>query len=619
MVFERMSEDCIGAIVTAQKESYKLGLKEVGPAVLVAGIVDRPEKCRSTLQKYGITWRRVTKALREIYPPEEEKASLSSFFSAQKKDDLPFSSLLRKNMVEAARLADQMASPTIHSEHVLLAILEYDGSKAASFSNGDAITPMAVIHKVDGVDPALTALEICETLLQEMKDTKELVTAGSASGSKLTPTLEEVGVDLTLLAKQGRLDTVEGREEEINSCLRTLVRRRKNNPCLIGEPGVGKRHYEKCMCINRWPHLTIIRVTGKTAIAEGLAQIISDPEKCPPRLQGYRIISLELANLVAGTKYRGEFEERLQAIIQEVTDEKAPPTILFIDEIHNLVGAGSAEGGMDAANMLKPALARGQLQVIGATTIAEYRKYIEKDAALERRLQPLLVKEPTVEQTLSILVAIAPRYELHHGVSYSMESLEAAVKMSERFITDRFLPDKAIDLLDEAGALVHMKSVKSKGDDDDNDDDNIGPPTVTEHDVATVLSQWSSIPLGKLESGEMERLRQLEDDLTARVKGQGRAVRAVARAIRRARSGLRDTRRPIASFLFCGPTGTGKTELCKTLAETYFGSEKEMIRIDFSEYMEKHSVSRLTGPPPGYIGYVRIVPNACLSFRMTVV
>jgi ATP-dependent Clp protease ATP-binding subunit ClpC len=337
-----------------------------------------------------------------------------------------------------------------------------------------------------------------------------------------------------------------------------------------------------------------------------LAQIIADDSKCPPRLQGYRIISLELSNLVAGTKYRGEFEERLQAVIQEVTNDKAPPTILFIDEIHNLVGAGSAEGGMDAANMLKPALARGQLQVIGATTIAEYRKYIEKDAALERRLQPLLVKEPTMEQTLSILQAIAPRYELHHGVNYSMESLNAAVKMSERYITDRFLPDKAIDLLDEAGALVHMKSVTNTNDDEDSE-----TPQVTEHDVASVLSEWASIPLGKLESGEMDRLRRLEDDLTARVVGQGRAVRAVARAVRRARSGLRDQRRPIASFLFCGPTGTGKTELCKTLAETYFGSEKDMIRIDFSEYMEKHSVSRLTGPPPGYIGYVRINLN-CL-------
>ena len=327
MVFERMSEDCIGAIVTAQKESYKLGLKEVGPPVLLAGIVDRPERSKTTLQKYGITWRKVIKTLSTLYPSTDEKASLSSFFSAQKKDDLPFSKLLRRNMVEASRLADQMGSATIHSEHVLLAILEYDGQKAAS-SDIDAVTPMSVIRKLDGMDPSLTALEICESLLQDLKekdDEKELVTAGSSSGSKLTPTLEECGVDLTLLAQQGQLDVVEGRQEEIKSCLRTLVRRRKNNPCLIGEPGV-----------------------GKTAIAEGLAQIIASPQ-CPPRLQGYRVVSLELSNLVAGTKYRGEFEERLQSIIKEVTDEKAPPTILFIDEIHNLVGAGSAEGGMDAA------------------------------------------------------------------------------------------------------------------------------------------------------------------------------------------------------------------------------------------------------------------------------
>jgi ATP-dependent Clp protease ATP-binding subunit ClpC len=256
MVFERMSEDCIGAIVTAQKESYKLGLKQVDPPVLVAGIVDRPEKSKKTLQGYGITWRRVTRALNELYPsPKDEgKASLSSFFSAQKKDDLPFSSLLRKNMVEAARLADQMGSPTIHSEHVLLALLEYDGTKAAAPSAGtkgdtSSITPMTVIHKMEGVEPTLTALDICQTLLQDLKkeeDEKELVTAGSASGSKLTPTLEQVGVDLTLLARQGRLDAVEGREEEINSCLRTLVRRRKNNPCLIGEPGVGKTKTAVC-------------------------------------------------------------------------------------------------------------------------------------------------------------------------------------------------------------------------------------------------------------------------------------------------------------------------------------------------------------------------------------
>jgi ATP-dependent Clp protease ATP-binding subunit ClpC len=289
---------------------------------------------------------------------------------------------------------------------------------------------------------------------------------------------------------------------------------------------------------------------------EGLAQLLANPETCPPRLKGHRIVSLELSNLVAGTKYRGEFEERLQSILKEVMDEKAPPTILFIDEIHNLVGAGSAEGGMDAANMLKPALARGELQVIGATTIAEYRKYIEKDAALERRLQPLLVKEPTLEQTLEILQAIAPRYELFHGVKYTKESLEAAVKLSERYITDRFLPDKAIDLMDEAGALVHMETVIGL-------EEDAPSPQVTEHDVAAILSEWSSIPIGKLESGEMDRLRRLEEDLTARVKGQSRAVKSVARAVRRSRSGLRDTRRPIASFLFCGPTGTGYVCVCE--------------------------------------------------------
>ena len=395
---------------------------------------------------------------------------------------------------------------------------------------------------------------------------------------------------------------------------------------------------------------------GKTAIAEGLAQILIDPTKCPPRLQGYRIVSLEMASLVAGTKYRGEFEERLQAILKEVMDEKSPPTILFIDEVHNLVGAGAAGDGesMDAANLLKPALSRGQLQLIGATTISEYRKYIEKDGALERRLQPILVKEPSVLQTLSILQAIAPKYEKHHGVKYTAGALEAAAKLSERYINDRFLPDKAIDLLDEAGALVHMDQVMTTLGNDDDDYDEDGDtnekltPFVTEQSVAEILSEWTSIPLGKLEQDELNRLGSLEDEMTVRVKGQAKAVSSVARAIRRARSGLRDPKRPIASFLFCGTTGTGtfldvwlfiftykespryprrryckscsapsqpgltliyhfpagKTELCKTLAATYFSSERDMVRIDMSEYMEKHTVARLTGPPPGYVGYV---------------
>jgi ATP-dependent Clp protease ATP-binding subunit ClpC len=346
---------------------------------------------------------------------------------------------------------------------------------------------------------------------------------------------------------------------------------------------------------------------GKTAIAEGLAMILIDPTKCPPRLYGHRIVSLEMASLVAGTKYRGEFEERLQAILKEVMDEKSPPTILFIDEVHNLVGAGAAGDGesMDAANLLKPALGRGQLQLIGATTISEYRKYIEKDGALERRLQPILVKEPTVPQTLQILQAITAKYEKHHGVKYTPEALEAAAKLSERYINDRFLPDKAIDLLDEAGALVHMDQVFSYDDDDDDEDDEEKElPLVTEQSVAEILSEWTSIPLGKLEQDELNRLGNLEEEMTTRVKGQAKAVSSVARAIRRARSGLRDPKRPIASFLFCGTTGTGKTELCKTLASTYFSSERDMVRIDMSEYMEKHTVARLTGPPPGYVGYV---------------
>ncbi len=273
--------------------------------------------------------------------------------------------------------------------------------------------------------------------------------------------------------------------------------------------------------------------------------------QCPARLKGYRIVTLELANLVAGTKYRGEFEERLQSIIEEVTDEKAPPTILFIDEIHSLVGAGSAEGGIDAANILKPALSRGKLQVIGATTISEYRKYIEKDMALERRLQPVLVKEPTVEQTVGILQAIAPKYESYHGVKFTLESLEAAAKLSERYISDRFLPDKAIDLLDEAGALVHMEHSF----DALNKFEAGKEPKVTENTMTEVVSEITNVPVGKLETDESSRLINLEDELEKRVKGQVRAVRAVSRAVRRARSGLRDTTRPIASFMFCGPTG----------------------------------------------------------------
>ncbi|EED94182.1 member of the clp superfamily, regulatory gamma subunit [Thalassiosira pseudonana CCMP1335] len=551
MIFERMSEECIGSLVTAQNESARLGQSTVGCEVMTLGIIDRPEKARRTLKSYGITLRKAKLTVETINNIFTMSPQLLNMNKKARDVELPFAPALKRVLTFAGAIADSLDSPTVNSEHVLLALME--GVDSTTFS----------------------AAEFCRRLVMDIKYPNEpMVGEGpqlvSGNGGELsTPTLSEVGVDLTDLAARMELDPVHGRDEEVRAALRTLVRRRKNNPCLMGEPGV-----------------------GKTAIAEGVAQILAAPNM----LRNHRIISLELANLVAGTKYRGEFEERLQAIVEEVTDERAPPTILFIDEIHTLVGAGSAEGGIDAANMLKPALARGKLQVIGATTISEYRKYIEKDAALERRLQPLMVKEPTIDQTVQILEAIAEQYGAHHGVRYTPESLVAAAKLSERYVTDRFLPDKAIDLLDEAGASVHIEHAF-------NPSGSTNTPEVTDQDISSIISQWTNIPIGKLTSTESSTLLTLESSLASRVKGQERAIKSIARAVRRARSGLRDAGRPVASFLFCGSTGVGKTWLAKSLAAQYYGSEKDMVRIDMSEYMEKHTASRLTGPPPGYVGY----------------
>ena len=421
-VFERMSEDCIGAIVTAQKQAQKFSQTEVELPFLVAGITDMPETkaMERTLKQYGITWRKTIQALQVIYPSQEQAVSMGSLFQSRNPDDdLPFDREVQKTLREAGVVANQMGSTKIQSQHLFLAMLDYkEGSPSTAVTDSSKNGAYYAMLKIDS---NIKAIDMCESLLGHMQENKEklerdLVTGvGEGAGTK---TLDECGVDMTQQAQDGLLDVVQGRDKEIESCIRTLVRRRKNNVCLIGEAGV-----------------------GKTSIAEGIAQMLVSPE-CPQRLKGTRLMSLELATLVAGTKYRGEFEERLQAIIQELTTPKAPPTIIFIDEIHNLVGAGAAEGGMDAANLLKPALARGQLQVIGATTIAEYRKYIEKDAALERRLQPVMVKEPSVTGTIEILRAIAPSYEHHHKVKYTAESLEAAAKLSERYLTDRFLPDK---------------------------------------------------------------------------------------------------------------------------------------------------------------------------------
>ena len=434
--------------------------------------------------------------------------------------------------------------------------------------------------------------------------------------------LAEFARDLTAMARMGQLDPVIGRDTEITRAVQILSRRTKNNPVLIGEPGV-----------------------GKTAVAEGLAQKIAAAE-VPDELMDKRLLSLDLSAMVAGTKYRGEFEERVKALLDEVRREGN--VILFLDELHTIVGAGSAEGAVDAANILKPALGRGELRVVGATTLAEYRRYIEKDAALERRFQPITVGEPTEEQALAILRALRPRYESHHRLKISDEALAAAVTLSRRYITGRFLPDKAVDLMDEAASRVRMgtrpdspelRAMEAKAAEAERDraaavaEQNYERAamlrdvehscreqaeqerealrraqrekqrTVGEEDVAAVVSAWTGVPVTRLTEDEGERLLRLEDTLHARVVGQDEAVREVARALRRARAGLRDPKRPVGSFLFLGPTGVGKTELCRALADAVFGDEEALVRLDMSEYMERHTVSRLVGAPPGYVGY----------------
>ncbi|TQE91030.1 ATP-dependent Clp protease ATP-binding subunit [Ureibacillus sp. FSL K6-8385] len=437
-----------------------------------------------------------------------------------------------------------------------------------------------------------------------------------------TPTLDSLARDLTAIAREGGLDPVIGRSKEITRVIEVLSRRTKNNPVLIGEPGV-----------------------GKTAIAEGLAQQIVNNE-VPETLRNKRVMVLDMGTVVAGTKYRGEFEDRLKKVMDEI--RQAGNIILFIDELHTLIGAGGAEGAIDASNILKPALARGELQCIGATTLDEYRKYIEKDAALERRFQPIMVDEPTVEETIQIIKGLRDRYEAHHRVKITDEAIEAAAKLSDRYITDRFLPDKAIDLIDEAGSKVRLRSftmppnLKALEDKLEHvrNEKNAAVSSqefekaaalrdteqkikeeleqlkkswkekqgkeeskVTVEDIAEVVSMWTGIPVNKIAQEESEKLLHLEDELHKRVVGQHEAVEAISRAIRRARAGLKDPKRPIGTFIFLGPTGVGKTELAKALAEVMFGDEDAMIRIDMSEYMEKHSTSRLVGSPPGYVGF----------------
>lgn len=511
----------------------------------------------------------------------------------------------------AGELAERFGSSRTGTEHLLLSIVKEGDCAACRLLN------------TIGVNPQKLFVDILAAMGEDPAQYREEIQRGKNDSSQsLTPVLDQYSKDLTRLAREGRLDPVIGRQEETQRVIQILCRRGKNNPCLIGEPGV-----------------------GKTAIVEGIAQSLADGS-VPELMAGKRLVSLDMSGLVAKSKYRGEFEERIKKVISEVAE--AGNILLFIDELHTIIGAGGAEGALDASNILKPALARGEVQVIGATTIEEYRKYVEKDAALERRFQPVQVEEPTEDETVEILKGLRHLYEEHHQVKIEDEALLACVHLSARYINDRFLPDKAIDLMDEAAAGLKLRSFK--GTDEltslraqaTNTERQLlealqageletahelrleheeleksmeklrrkmhktgaaKKPVLGENDIASVVARWTKIPVSRLTESEAKRLEKLEETLHHRVIGQEEAVSAVARAVRRGRVGLKDPKRPIGSFLFLGPTGVGKTEISKALAEAVFGSEDSMIRVDMSEYMEKHSVSKMIGSPPGYVGH----------------
>ena len=543
---------------------------------------------------------------------EEIEVLIGKGDKSQNRGEIGFTPRSKRVIENAFLEARKLGSEFIGTEHLLIGIMR----------EGDSVAVRIMMDL--NVNPQKLYNEIVKVINEdENAGVSDKQPKGKARGSyNQTPTLNQYGTDLTKKATEGKLDPVIGRKDEIQRVIQILSRRTKNNPCLIGEPGV-----------------------GKTAVAEGLAEKIIS-EDVPEMLKNKRVVSLDIASMVAGAKYRGDFEERIKKCLEEV--KKAGDVILFIDEVHTIVGAGSAEGAVDAANILKPLLARGEVQVIGATTLNEYRKYIEKDSALERRFSPVTVGEPTNEETIEILKGIRDRYEAHHNVKITDEAIKAAVELSTRYINDRFLPDKAIDLVDEAASRVKMRtytqpdtlkkleeeiSAMNKEKDDAikvqdfekaaglRDKINVEKEklqkekekweskntksitTLTEEDIAEVVASWTGVPVKKLTQTENEKLRNLEQTLHQRVIGQNEAVDAVAKAIRRGRVGLKDPNRPIGSFLFLGPTGVGKTELSKALAESLFGNEDAMIRIDMSEYMEGHSVSKLIGSPPGYVGF----------------
>ncbi|CAN7006461.1 unnamed protein product [Brassica rapa subsp. trilocularis] len=603
-MFERFTEKAIKVIMLAQEEARRLGHNFVGTEQILLGLIGEGTGIAAkVLKSMGIN-------LKDARVEVEKIIGRGSGFVAV---EIPFTPRAKRVLELSLEEARQLGHNYIGSEHLLLGLLREGEGVAAR-----------VLENL-GADPSNIRTQVIRMVGENNEVTANV---GGGSGSNKMPTLEEYGTNLTKLAEEGKLDPVVGRQPQIERVVQILGRRTKNNPCLIGEPGV-----------------------GKTAIAEGLAQRIASGD-VPETIEGKKVITLDMGLLVAGTKYRGEFEERLKKLMEEI--KQSDEIILFIDEVHTLIGAGAAEGAIDAANILKPALARGELQCIGATTLDEYRKHIEKDPALERRFQPVKVPEPTVDETIQILKGLRERYEIHHKLRYTDESLVAAAQLSYQYISDRFLPDKAIDLIDEAGSRVRLRhaqvpeearelekelrqitkekneavrgqdfekagtlrdreielraevsAIQAKGKEMSKAESETGEegPMVTESDIQHIVSSWTGIPVEKVSTDESDRLLKMEETLHKRVIGQDEAVKAISRAIRRARVGLKNPNRPIASFIFSGPTGVGKSELAKALAAYYFGSEEAMIRLDMSEFMERHTVSKLIGSPPGYVGY----------------
>ncbi|GLB26944.1 ATP-dependent Clp protease ATP-binding subunit ClpC [Lacrimispora xylanolytica] len=599
-MIDRFTTKARTAINLAVQAAERLGHGYVGTEHLLIGLLEEGSGVASrVLEENGVKEDKVLNLISQLIAPDQ---------AVRLQEDGGYTPGARRVLENSYREAVRFKANLIGTEHVLISIIRDNDCVASRLLN------------TIGVSVQKLYIDVLAAMGEDAPANKEELMKTQKKGN--TPTLDSYSRDLTELALKGKLDPVIGRESEIKRLIQILSRRTKNNPCLIGEPGV-----------------------GKTAVVEGLAQMITDGD-VPETIAGKRLLTLDLSGMVAGSKYRGEFEERIKKVIAEVIEDGE--VLLFIDEIHTIIGAGGAEGAIDASNILKPSLARGELQLIGATTIEEYRKYIEKDSALERRFQPVTVEEPSEEAAIGILRGLKGRYEDHHRVTITDDAVKAAVKLSSRYINDRFLPDKAIDVIDEASSKVRLTmftepaeikeleleieqmedqkegfikaeayekagAVKKKQEKKRERIDKIREKwqkekttkslTVDEGEIADVISSWTKIPVRKLEEGESERLRNLENILHERVIGQEEAVTAVAKAIRRGRVGLKDPKRPIGSFLFLGPTGVGKTELSKALSEAMFGTENALIRVDMSEYMEKHSVSKLIGSPPGYVGY----------------